>query len=206
MLNLFQLSLTSGVLREKIYKGLPSIVSISNTNFASISSSSLDISNIRVMFLLSNNALNKSIFFALLLLLEKITLGTFCFVFTKKAIANFNIKKQLKLGAIYTLTNKYKDQFIRMFSVYSLKKLDNNFIFFDTNNRYIKYSFNKQTFGLGLQQVLFNVLFTLNNSDYELFAPLFENMVYGVHIYFYTHFRNYFINRLILSQYGIMIG
>jgi hypothetical protein len=93
-----------------------------------------------------------------------------------------------------------------MFSTYSLKKLDNSFIFFDTNNTYMKYTFTKKTLGFGLQQVLFNILFTLNTTDYELFAPLFENMVYGVHIYFYTNFRNYFLNRLILSQYGIIIG
>jgi hypothetical protein len=196
----------NSIIREKVYKGLPSISPILISNSYNLSLSSLDINTVRIIFLLSNSAINKSIFFALLLLLEKITLNTFRFITTKKAIANFNIKKQLSFGAIYTLTNKYKDQFIRMFSNYSLKKLENNIIFFDTNNTYVKYAFNKKTLGFGLQQVLFNILFTLNSTDYDLFAPLFENMVYGVHIYFYTHFRNYFINRLILSQYNIVIG
>jgi len=193
MFSSFQSFVTGSVVREKLYKG-----------FHKISlSKALDICEIKVMFLLTNSLNNKSIFFALLLLLEKITLSSFSFVITKKSIANFNIKKQLKLGALYTITGAKKDQFLRLFIPYSLKKLDSN-IFFHSFN-YIKYSCGEHIIAFGIQKILFNVLFSINQADYELFAPLFENMVYGVHIYFYTHFRNFFINRLLISQYGILI-
>lgn len=193
----FQSFVTTSLIREKIYKGFcTAMLSSRFTN--------LNVTEIKLMFLLSNNLNNKSLFFALLLILEKITLGTFSFVFTKKSIANFNIKKQLKLGAIYTITNEFKDQFLRTFSAYSLKKIDTNLIFY--SNNFISYSFTKNNLAFGLQKVLFNFLFSINHKDYELFAPLFENMVYGVHIYFYTSFRNFFLNRLILSQYNLILN
>jgi hypothetical protein len=194
MFNSFQSFITSPLIREKIYKGF---------NKFSLNGS-VAISEVKLMFLLTNNINNKSIFFALLLLLEKLTLSTFSFVITKKSIANFNIKKHLKLGAIYTLTHDQKDQFLRLFTPYSLKKMDSNVFFHSVN--YIRCSSNSSVLALGLQKILFNLLLSVNHQDYELFAPLFENMVYGVHIYFYTHFRNFFINRLLLSQYSILIS
>jgi ribosomal protein L5 len=193
----FQSFVTTPLIREKIYKGI-------FTGMLSSRFNNLNVTEIKLMFLLSNNLSNKSLFFALLLILEKIALGTFSFVFTKKSIANFNIKKQLKLGAIYTLTNESKDQFLRTFVAYSLKKIDTNLIFYSSNS--ISYSFTKNNLAFGLQKILFNFLFSINHKDYELFAPFFENMVYGVHIYFYTHFRNFFLNRLILSQYNLILN
>lgn len=197
MLSSFYLNILSPVLREKLYKGFEKVPATYIFN-------GLCIKEIKIMFLFSNTLSNKSIFFAFLLLLEKITLCTFSFIITKKSIANFNIKKQLKLGAIFTLTDIQKNQFLRLFMSYSLGKLDANTFFYSTN--FIKYSFAKEYLSFGLQKILFNLLISLNNRDYELFAPLFENMVYGVHIYFYTSFRNFFINRLILSQYNLIIS
>jgi ribosomal protein L5 len=197
MLSSFQLFISTPLVREKLYKGFPRI----NTYSSFLG---LDVSEIKLMFLLSNNLSNKSMFFALLLLLEKMTLTTFSFVITKKSIANFNIKKQLKIGAVYTLTHEKKNQFVRLFTAYSLKKIDVHSFFYFSEG--IRFSFNKQVIALGLQRILFNLLISVNAKDYDLFAPLFENMVYGVHIYFYTNFRNFFINRLLLSQYNILVA
>jgi hypothetical protein len=196
MFSPFQSFVTTSIIREKLYKGFSYVSSRSSLLH-------LDISDVKLMFLLSNNLNNKTIFFALLLLLEKVSLTTFSFVITKKSIANFNIKKQLKLGAVYTLTNEKKNQFLRLFMAYSLKKIDLHSFFYSNDS--IRYSFSKQMLALGLQRILFNLLISINSRDYELFAPLFENMVYGVHIYFYTNFRNFFINRLLLSQYNILV-
>lgn len=187
----------SSLIREKIYRGLFTIP-------MSTSLLGYNVTQVKLMFLLSNNLSNKPIFFALLLLLEKLTLSTFTFVFTRKSIANFNIKKKLKFGAVFTMTELQKDQFLRIFMSYSLQKLDPS-IFFHSRD-FIRYSFTKESLSFGLQKVLFNLLISLNSRDYELFAPLFESMVYGVHIYFYTNFRNFFMNRLLLSQYNILIS
>lgn len=198
MINYFQLFNTSNLIREKLYKGLHNF-SLQNYMHR------LDINEIKIMFLLSNNILNKPVFYALLLILEKITLTNFTFIFTKKAIANFNIKKQLKLGAVYTLRNTMKDQFIRLFTSYSLYKIYSAPIFINKNTNQIRLSYHKDNIAFGLQKILFNVLFSSNIRDFELFSSIFENMIYGVHIYIYTYFRNYFINKLILSQYNILV-
>jgi hypothetical protein len=45
----------------------------------------------------------------------------------------------------------------------------------------------------------------LSRRDYELFFPVFEKITAGIYIHLYSNYRNFLINRLILSQYGLMI-
>lgn len=185
-------------LREKLYKGLETLSFKDSYNCWSIN-------EIKLMFLLSNTLINKSIFLALLVLLEKVTLTNFSFVLSKKTIANFNIKKKLKIGAIFTIRGFEKDQFLRTFKLYSLHKIHNSPVFYSKENKNFKISLSNQNISLGIQQILFLGGISINNPDYILIYSLFENLSYGLHIYFYSMFRNFYLNRLILSQYGITI-
>jgi ribosomal protein L5 len=184
--------------REKLYKGLKSLNLISSYN-------SWGISEIKLMFLLSNTIINKSIFLALLILIEKITLTNFSFVLSKKTIANFNVKKKLKVGAVFTIRGFEKEQFLRLFKSYSLHKINNSPVFYNKESKNFKISLSNHTISLGIQQILFLGGISLNNPDYALMSSLFENLSYGLHIYFYSMFRNFYLNRLIMSQYGITI-
>jgi ribosomal protein L5 len=189
----------SSCFREKLYSGL------SHFNSKNSLLSCWSVHEVKLVFLLSNLSINKTIFTALLLLLEKLTLNTFSFIISHKTIATFNIKKNLRIGAVFTLRNFRKDQFLKSFINYSIKKLNKHSIFYKRVNGSLKVSFESDLVSFGLQKVLFNHLISFNNEDYQLLSPLFENMTYGVNIYFFSFFRNYFINRLILSQYGITI-
>lgn len=183
--------------REKLYKALTYVQGEDSMLTC------WSIQEVKILFLLSNSLSNKYIFFSLLLLLEKLTLNNFSFVLSKNTIANFNVKKNLKVGALVTMRSFNKDQFLKLFFNYSLKKLGNQVIYY---NRGLKcFNMNASLMAFGLQKVLFQGPISLNRQDYDLFSVFFENMVYGINIYFFSFFRNYFINRLILSQYGIIV-
>lgn len=198
--NPFQYFVTNSIIREKLYKSFLINKRI-RQHF------NLNINEIRIVFLLNNNILNKPIFFCLLLILEKITLNQFTFILSKQSIAQFNIKKCIKFGACYTIRGILKDQFLRVLTSYSLKKVDTSSMFISTykNEDALRFQFAFSNLSIGFTRILFNFLFSINGRDYDIFAPIFEDMVYGFYFIVYSSYRNYFLNRLLLSQYNIVI-
>lgn len=207
----------SSNIKEKLYKGIKIIYS--NIEFKQYKYF-FNIDSINITFLFKNIYWHRLLFYSCLLLLEKLTLSKFRFLKIKKAVTNFNTKEGLVIGASYWLRNYKKDRFMHMFTNYSLKKLNYNFMLtpkdihtntmLKHNNLYniteIESYLNRNTINIGLRKFLFNSIFSSSSIDYDFFLPLYQQYIAGMNINLYFIYRNLLVNRLILSHYNININ
>lgn len=165
-----------------------------------------DITKVILTFTLKNTAANKVIFFSNMILLEKIIGQKLCFVRSSEQNQNFNIRKGTKLGCILTLRGDRLHRFLLLFFTYSVRKL----------NLFYKLAYNKSTlnklsnklyatYNYSLKKILF--FLTISNSiDWDNFSYIYDEVIYGLDISFFTKYNNNpYINRLILSHYGLGI-
>jgi len=192
-------------IREKIYKGINIIYDV--TNYSKYIDN-LKIEKINIIFLLKNTFINKKIFYSFLLLMEKLTLSKFKFLKMRNTIADFNIKKGLIGGASYLLRGYRKDRFMHMLTNYSLKKTNHSIVLCADellNGKYLDDINYSERIDFGLKKFLFHGVFSSNDTDYDFFYPIINKYINGMHIHLYFNLRNFLVNRLLLSHYGISI-
>ena len=127
------------------------------------------------------------------------------FVYSTEHNQNFNIRKGTILGCTVTLTNKKVIDFLFLFVTYSLRKLNllNSLVYAKPNLSKIKKKiYNNLNFSLN--KILF--FFTLSSHiDWDNFSYIYNETTYGLDFQLQTNFINPFINRLILSHYGLLL-
>lgn len=163
------------------------------------------IKKIKINFTLKNNSSNKIMFLSHLILLEKLTGQKLKFVKSTEHNQNFNIRKGTKIGCTLTLRNKMIHMFLFFFFNYSLKKINlfNGLSFRKTNLNKLKHKINNHLY-FSLNKILF--FFTLSNHmDWNQFTYIYDESIYGLDFQFKTNYINPYINRLILSHYGLLI-
>lgn len=164
-----------------------------------------DINKLKINFTLKNTSNNKIMFFTHLLLIEKIVGQKLKFVYSTEHNQNFNIRKGTILGCTATLTNKKIVSFLFLFVTYSLRKLNilNSLAYSKLNVTKIKKKiYNNLNFSL--KKILF--FFTLSSHiDWDNFSYIYNETTYGLDLQFKTNYINPFINKLILSHYGLLL-
>jgi hypothetical protein len=165
-----------------------------------------DITKVILTFTLKNTPANKVIFFSNMILLEKIIGQKLCFVRSSEHNQNFNIRKGTKLGCKLTLRGDQLHRFLLLFFTYSVRKLN---LFYKL--AYSKSMLNKlnnklyTTYNYSLKKILFFLTIS-NSTDWDNFSYIYDEVIYGLDISFFTKYNNNpYINRLILSHYGLGI-
>lgn len=180
------------------YEKLYSLLKVKN-NF------NLDISKVILTFTLKNTPSHKIIYLSHMVLLEKIVGQKLCFVKSTEHNQNFNIRKGTKFGCKLTLRGDKLHRFLLLFFTYSLRKL----------NMFYKLSYNKavlnkihkklySNYNYSLKKILFFLTIS-STTDWDNFSYVYDEVVYGIDLTFFTKYKNPYINRLILSHYGLGI-
>lgn len=176
-----------------------------NETKSSITLNSLNIKKLKINFTLKNNASNKTIFLSHLILLEKLIGQKLQFVKATEHNQNFNIRKGTKIGCTLTIREKKLILFIFYFVNYSLRKINlfNNFSFNRSSLNKLKHKMYTHLY-FSINKILF--FFTLSNhTDWNQFSYIYDETTYGLDFQFQTNYINPYINRLILSHYGLLI-
>jgi ribosomal protein L5 len=167
--------------------------------------STFNVNTLKINFTLKNTSNNKIMFFTHLILIEKMVGQKLKFVYSTEHNQNFNIRKGTILGCTVTLTNKKVIDFLFLFVTYSLRKLNllNSLVYAKPNLSKIKKKiYNNLNFSLN--KILF--FFTLSSHiDWDNFSYIYNETTYGLDFQLQTNFINPFINRLILSHYGLLL-
>lgn len=160
---------------------------------------------IKINFTLKNNFSNKVMFYTNLILLEKLCGQKLQFVYSTEHNQNFNIRKGTKIGCTLTLRNKKIEMFLFLLLTYSLRKL----------NIFQSLSFSKQSLMKLQNRVTSHMYFSLkkilffltlsSHIDWDQFSYIYDESIYGVDLQFQTNYINPYINRLLLSHYGLLI-
>lgn len=167
--------------------------------------STFNVNTLKINFTLKNTSNNKIMFFTHLILIEKMVGQKLKFVYSTEHNQNFNIRKGTILGCTVTLTNKKVIDFLFLFVTYSLRKLNvlNSLVYAKPNLSKIKKKiYNNLNFSLN--KILF--FFTLSSHiDWDNFSYIYNETTYGLDFQLQTNFINPFINKLILSHYGLLL-
>lgn len=167
--------------------------------------SDFNINKVKINFTLKNTSNNKIIFFTHLLILEKIIGQKLKFVYSTEHNQNFNIRKGTILGCTSTITNKNIINFLFLFTNYSITKLNIiNTLSYSKSAlvRIKKKIYNHLNFSI--KKILF--FFTLiSHIDWDSFSYIYNDTSYGLDLQVKTNFINPFINKLILSHYGLLL-
>lgn len=170
-----------------------------------LSLNSFNIEKLKINFTLKNNSSNKIIFLSHLILLEKLIGQKLKFVKSTEHNQNFNIRKGTKIGCTLTIRNKKLMLFLFYFINYSFRKINlfNNFSFKKSGLNKLKYKMYSHLY-FSINKILF--FFTLSNHpDWNQFSYVYDETVYGLDLQFQTNYINPYVNRLILSHYGLLI-
>lgn len=164
-----------------------------------------DIKKLKVNFTLKNTSNNKIIFFTHLIILEKIIGQKLKFVHSTEHNQNFNIRKGTILGCTSTITSKKIINFLFLFTNYSITKLNALNALSYSKSPLVKLKkkiYNHLNFSIN--KILF--FFTLSSHiDWDNFSYIYNDTSYGIDVQLQTNYINPFINKLILSHYGILL-
>lgn len=160
---------------------------------------------LKLSFTLKNNSNNKIMFFTHLLLLEKLIGQKLEFVTSTEHNQNFNIRKGTKLGCSVTVRSNRLFNFLFLLLTYSIRKL----------NLFYTLSFSKSTLNRLHKKIYTHLAFSLkkilffytisSHVDWDNFSYLYDETSYGLDLQIKTNYINPYINRLLLSHYGLII-
>lgn len=170
-----------------------------------ISLNSFYVEKLKINFTLKNNSSNKIMFLSHLILLEKLIGQKLKFVKSTEHNQNFNIRKGTKIGCTLTIRNKKLILFLFYFINYSFRKINlfNNLSFKKSALNKLKYKMYSHLY-FSINKILF--FFTISNHlDWNQFSYVYDETVYGIDLQFKTNYINPYVNRLILSHYGLLI-
>lgn len=166
---------------------------------------SFSIEKLKINFTLKNNSSNKIMFLSHLILLEKLIGQKLKFVKSTEHNQNFNIRRGTKIGCTLTIRKKKLILFLFYFINYSLRKINlfNNFSFKKSALNKLRYKMHSHLY-FSINKILF--FFTLSNHpDWNQFSYVYDETIYGLDLQFQTNYINPYVNRLILSHYGLLI-
>lgn len=176
-----------------------------NSKSINLKTTSFNFNKLKLNFTLKNNSSNKIMFLTHLIILEKIIGQKLKFVKSTEHNQNFNIRKGTKIGCTATLRSINLTNFIFLFFTYSLRKL-NFFYSFNFSKLNLTKLKNKTYSHLyfSLKKILFFLTIS-THVDWDNFSYIYDEIAYGVDFQFQTNYINPFVNRILLSQYGLTI-
>lgn len=168
--------------------------------------SCISLRKIVITFLLKNTVSNRDLFLCNQLLLERLLFQRGKFMTAKKNIPSFNVKKQTRFGYQFILRNSNLHFFLVNLIVYSINRVflvglicsGKNYKKHGYYNQIVRY----RLISVVLKKLLFFGLFN-TISDWEDYSYIYDELIYGINLSFFTDYSNVYINRIITSQYGI---
>jgi ribosomal protein L5 len=135
------------------------------------------------------------------LLVERLCGQKLIFVATKKHHPAFNIAKDTQFGGMVTCRSDKLFLFFTYFMMYSLRNIH---LFGVLNRKYLKtlrnFTLNQITFGLN--KLLFFVMLSIG-KDWDTFSYIYDGASYGMDLSIRTSSNNVYINKVILSHFGL---
>lgn len=184
-------------------------VSVINTNlhekfhnYDLTNSYSLLPTSIILKFQLGNKVTNKTLLYANRILIERIIGQKLIYVKTKKHHPAFNIAKDTQFGCLATNRSIRMYLFLIYFSIYSLRNLN---AYYSLTKKYNVRSLNFTVLNalhFGMTKLLYFIILSVS-KDWDGFSYIYDNAVYGVDFSIQTPSRNIYVNRVILSQFGL---
>lgn len=154
-------------------------------------------------FQLPNHQSNKLLLMGNRVLIERLSGQKLVFVSTKKHHPAFNIAKDTQFGGMVTCRSDRLFLFFTYFLLYSLRNINS----FAILNR--KYMRNMQSFLLdkvtfGLNKLLFFIMLSLCR-DWDTFSYIYDGASYGLDVSIKTVSTNIYINKIVLSHFGLQL-
>lgn len=159
--------------------------------------------SIVIKFQIPNQQSNKLLLMGNRLLVERLSGQKLVFVATKKHHPAFNIAKNTQFGGMVTCRSDRLFLFFTYFMMYSLRNINS----FGALHR--KYSKSLNTFTLdkisfGLNKLLFFIMLSIC-KDWDTFSYIYDGSSYGLDISIKTFSSNIYINKIILSHFGLKL-
>lgn len=154
-----------------------------------------------VKFQIPNQFSNKLLLMGNRLLVERLSGQKLVFVSTKKHHPAFNIAKNTQFGGMVTCRSDRLFLFFTYFMMYSLRNIQT---FSVLNRKYIRnlkqFTLDKITFGL--TKLLFFIMLSIC-KDWDTFSYIYDGSSYGLDVSIKTSSNNIYINKVILSHFGL---
>jgi ribosomal protein L5 len=158
--------------------------------------------SIILKFQLGNKLTNKTLLYANRILIERIIGQKMIYVKTKKHHPAFNIAKDTQFGCLATCRSLRMYLFFIYFSVYSLRNLN---AYYSLTKKYNVRSINNTVLNdlhFGMTKLLYFIILSVS-KDWDGFSYIYDNAVYGVDFSIQTPSKNIYVNKVILSQFGL---
>lgn len=159
--------------------------------------------SIVLKFQIPNNQANKLLLMGNRLLVERLSGQKLVFVATKKHHPAFNIAKNTQFGGMVTSRSDRLFLFFTYFMLYSLRNIQT---FAILNRKYIRtlknFTLSKITFGI--TKLLFFIMLSIC-KDWDTFSYIYDGSSYGLDISIKTASNNIYINKVILSHFGLQL-
>lgn len=188
---------------QKYYRSFVNInlhEKLHNLSSISVSANFLP-SSIVVKFQIPNHQSNKLLLMGNRLLIERLIGQKLIFVSTKKHHPAFNIAKNTQFGGMVTCRSDRLFLFFTYFMMYSLRNIQS---FGVLNRRYLRnlsqFTLDKITFGLN--KLLFFIMLSIC-KDWDTFSYIYDGSSYGLDLSIKTGSSNVYINKVILSHFGL---
>lgn len=159
--------------------------------------------SIVLKFQIQNNQSNKLLLMGNRLLVERLSGQKLVFVTTKKHHPAFNIAKNTQFGGMVTCRSDRLFLFFTYFMLYSLRNINSFAILNRKYSRSLKnFTLDKVTFGLN--KLLFFIMLSVC-KDWDTFSYIYDGSSYGLDISIKTASSNLYINKVILSHFGLQL-
>ena len=157
--------------------------------------------SIVIKFQIPNQQSNKLLLMGNRLLVERLSGQKLVFVSTKKHHPAFNIAKDTQFGGMVTCRSDRLFLFFTYFMMYSLRNIHALSILHRKYSRTLnQFTLDKITFGLN--KLLFFIMLSIC-KDWDTFSYIYDGSSYGLDIAIKTSSNNLYINKVILSHFGL---
>jgi len=159
--------------------------------------------SIVLKFQIPNNQSNKLLLMGNRLLIERLSCQKLIFVATKKHHPAFNIAKNTQFGGMVTCRSDRMFLFFTYFSLYSLHNINSFAVLTRKYSRTLNnFTLDKLTFGL--TKLLFFIMLSVC-KDWDTFSYIYDGSSYGLDISIKTASNNLYINKVMLSHFGLQL-
>lgn len=159
-------------------------------------------SSLLLKFQLGNKITNKTLLYSNRILLERVIGQKMIYVKTKKHHPAFNIAKDTQFGCLATCRSTRMYLFFIYFSTYSLRNLN---AYYSLTKKYNIRALNTGVLNdihFGMTKLLYFVILSISN-DWDGFSYVYDNAIYGVDFSLQTPSKNLYVNKIILSHFGL---
>jgi len=154
-----------------------------------------------IKFQVPNKQANKMLLMSNRILVERLSGQKLIFVTTKKHHPAFNIAKDTQFGGMVTCRSDKLFLFFTYFMMYSLRNIN---LFGVLNRKYLKTlrTFTLNQISFGLNKLLFFIMLSIS-KDWDTFSYIYDGASYGMDLSIKTSSNNVYINKVILSHFGL---